>query len=323
MKILYYTYPWAMDVMGGGERQLLAYQNHLEKYGIQADKFDMWNPRLNDYQIFHCFSTMPVTVSMCDYAKKRGLKLVVSPNLWITPETRGNYPIDVIWNILELADAVIVNSNMEGDTLSDAFGMAREKFHTIYNGAETEFLVPADPNLFITTFNLKRPFILNVANIEQRKNQLEFIKALRNTHPDMDLVIAGEIREQDYAKECMREGGDNLKFVGSLPYASEMLRSAHAACSFFAMPSLLETPSIAAIEAAASGKCVLLTQEGSTREYFGDSVTYVDPNSAESLQAGIEATLTADPNKSIWAARHNYLWPTIMPKLAHFYSQLL
>lgn len=323
MKILYYTYPWAMDVMGGGERQLLAYQNHLEKYGIQADKYDMWNPNLSDYQIFHCFSTMPVTVAMCDYVKKRGLKLVVSPNLWITPETRGNYPLDIIWNILELADAVIVNSNMEGDALSGAFGMAREKFYTIYNGAEAEFLVPADPNLFKSKFNLERPFILNVANIEKRKNQLEFIKALRKTQPDMDLVIAGEIREHDYAKECMREGGDNLKLVGSLPYASEMLRSAHAGCAFFAMPSLLETPSIAAIEAAASGVRVLLTQEGSTREYFGDSVTYVDPNSAVSLCTGIEATLTANSTKSIWAARHNYMWPSIMPKLAQFYSKLL
>ncbi len=323
MKILYYTYPWAHDVMGGGERQLLAYANHLEKFGIQADKFDMWKSNLDDYDIFHCFSTMPGTIEMCDYAKNRGLKLVISPNLWITQKTKSNYPFSTIWNMFELADHVVVNSNMEGDTLSGVFGMPREKFHTIYNGAETEFLVPADPNVFKKRFNLERPFVLNVANIETRKNQLEFIKALRKTQPEMDFVIAGDIRDQEYAEKCRLAGGDNVKFVGSLPYASEILRSALSGCMFFAMPSLLETPSIAAIEAAASGTRVLLTQEGSTREYFGDSVTYVDPFSATSMCTGIETTLVAGTDHSTWAARHNYLWPSIMPQLSHFYDQIL
>lgn len=323
MNILYYTYPWAMDMPGGGERQLLAYANHLEKLGIRADKYDMWHSNLSDYQVFHCFSVMPGTIEMCDYAKRRGLKLVVSPNLWITQETKSNYPFSTIWNILELADKVVVNSDMEGNTLSNVFGMPREKFHTIYNGAEAEFLVPSDLHVFRSRFNLERPFVLNVANIELRKNQLEFIKALRREQPDMDFVVAGGIRDQEYADECRRAGGGHLKIVGSLPYASELLRSALAGCAFFAMPSLLETPSIAAIEAAAAGARVLLTQEGSTREYFGDSVTYVDPFSAESLCAGIEAALVAVPDSSTWAARHNYLWPKIMPQLAHFYEHLL
>jgi glycosyltransferase involved in cell wall biosynthesis len=114
-----------------------------------------------------------------------------------------------------------------------------------------------------------------------------------------------------------------LKIVGTLPYASEMLRSAMAGCEFFAMPSLLETPSIAAIEAAALGAKVLLTQVGSTKEYFGDSVTWVDPKSRDSLRAGISAAIVSSPEKSIWAARHRLFWPHVIPEVVRCYRSLL
>ncbi|WP_229511953.1 glycosyltransferase [Paraburkholderia terrae] len=323
MKALFYNYPWAMDVPGGGERQMLAYMHHLPRFGVQADLYDMWKPSLDEYQIFHVFSVMPGIIEMCDYAKKRGLKLVVNPNLWVTRETKDNYPFSGIWNILELADRVIVNSGMEGNTLSDVFGIAHEKFHTVLNGAEADFLVAADPNVFRKAHGIDGPFVLNVANIEPRKNQLEFIRALRDERPDLQLVIAGTARDEQYARACIEAGGDRLRIVGMLPYASEMLRSAMTGCEFFAMPSLLETPSIAAIEAAALGAKVLLTQVGSTTEYFGDSVTWVDPKSSDSLRAGIAAAMASTPDKSIWAARHRLLWPQVMPEIVRCYRSLL
>lgn len=322
MKTLFYTYPWAMDVIGGGERQLLAYAAHLPRFGVQADFYNMWKPELDQYQIFHSFSAMPGTLEMCDYAKKRGLKLVVSPNLWITQETKRNYPCEIIWNIFELADRIVVNSNMEGDTLSDVFSVARNKFHTVLNGTEADFLIPVDKCLFKEAFGIDNPFILNVANIEPRKNQLEFICALQEERPDLLFVIAGAIRDQSYADECIRVGGDSIRIVGSLPYASELLRSAMFGCEFFAMPSLLETPSIAAIEAAALGAKVLLTQVGSTKEYFGDSVTYIDPTSQTSMRHGILQAITSSPEKSIWAARNRLFWPQIIPELVGCYKSL-
>ncbi|WP_199030302.1 glycosyltransferase [Ralstonia sp. ASV6] len=322
MKALFYNYPWAMDVPGGGERQLLAYAHHLPRFGVQADLYDMWKPSLDRYQVFHAFSVMPGIIEMCDYAKKRGLKFVVNPNLWVTQETKENYPHAAIWNVLELADRIIVNSNMEADTLSDVYGFPREKFHTVYNAAEADFLVPVDPALFRAAFGIDGSYVLNVANIEPRKNQLEFLRVLREARPDVLFVIAGTIRNQSYADACMEAGGGQLRIIGNLPYASEMLRSAMAGCEFFAMPSLLETPSIAAIEAAALGARVLLTKVGSTVEYFGDSVTYVDPWSHESMRAGVAEVAVSSTEKSIWAARSRLLWPQAIPELVRCYRSL-
>lgn len=312
-----------MDVLGGGERQLLAYAQHLKQFGIQADLYDMWNTNLDDYDVFHCFSTMPGTIEMCSYAKQKGLKLVVSPNLWVTEATKDNYPFNTIWNSLEVADRIMVNSNAEAIELSRVYGMHYDKFAVIYNGAEPDFTHPVNQSMFKEKYSLDRPYVLNVANVEPRKNQLEFIKALKRQQPEMDFVIVGGIRDKEYASKCIEEGGNRVKIVGSLEYASEMMRSAYAGCSFFAMPSLLETPSIAAIEASATGARVLLTEIGSTKEYFGDSVTYVNPDSQESLQKGIADVMNAQVEDSTLVVQNNYLWPVITRQLADFYLKLL
>lgn len=318
--VIYFTYPWAMDVPGGGERQMFAYREHLARRGIDVRLFDMWEPRLADASIFHCFSAMPGVVELCGYAKRKGLRLVVSPNLWVTRETKQEYAANTIWNLFELADAIIVNSVMELNRLSDVFGIAESKFHVVYNAAEADFLLSEDRSPFVQCFGIERPFVLNVANIEPRKNQLRFLEVLRRQRPDLDLVVIGGVRDQGYFEACRRVGGDHLRVVGPLPYASPLLRSALCGCEFFAMPSTLETPSIAAIEAAAIGARVLLTDQGSTTEYFGDSVTYVSPDSEESLAAGISAAIAAETERSVWVARHHYLWPKVIPALVSIYD---
>jgi glycosyltransferase involved in cell wall biosynthesis len=327
MKVLFNTYPWAFDAPGGGERQLLAYKTHLIDHGITADLYNMWEPNLQKYRIFHSFAVMPGMIELSTYVKQKGLRLVVSPNLWISRETKEGcpyheeYPSKDIWNMLYTADLVVVNSVTEGDRLSEVFSMPREKFSVVYNGVEEEFIHQVDPDLFKTSFRLQRPYILNVANIERRKNQLRFIEAMKR-YPDFDLIIVGHVRDQAYADECMKLGGIQVKMVGPLPYNSNILRSGIAGCALFAMPSLLETPSISALEAAAADAKILITSIGSTREYFGDSVTYVDPLSVESMAEAIRNALVRTTEHSTWVVRANYMWKKCMPALVDCYRSL-
>lgn len=323
MNISYYTYPWAMDVAGGGERQMMAYRAHLRRHGIDVHLFDMWHPNFDDTSVLHSFSVMPGTVELCDYAKKRGLKLVISPNLWVTKETKKDYPFDTIWNLFELADCIVVNSNMEIQALSDIYSISESKFKVVYNAAETDYLLPEDPDLFANTYGIHEPYILNIANIEPRKNQLRFLEVLRQERPDLTFVVIGGIRDKAYAQKCHEVSGKGFICIPPLPYASPMLRSALSGCVFFAMPSLLETPSIAALEAAALGARILLTDQGTTTEYFGDSVVYVSPLSETSLVSGIHTALEVSPERSTWVARDSFLWPKVIPQLVQVYKSLL
>lgn len=321
MKILYSAYPWAFDCPGGGERQLLAYQSHLTGMGIQVDLFDQWNPKFKEYDIFHYFSVQPGSIHFCNYIKAQGLKLVISPNLWITQETKNNYPFQEIWNLFQIADRVVVNSDLEGNQMSDVFSMSREKFVTVYNGFEESYIYSYDPGLYRNKYGLYRPYILNIANLEPRKNQLAFLEAMKS-FPEMDFVVAGYIRDQEYAQACTDFADGQLKIVGPFQYNSDMLRSIITGCELFAMPSLLETPSIAALEAASSGKKILITKVGSTKEYFSNTVTYVDPHSIESMVNGISDALQKDPDFSRWLVQSRFMWSKCMPSLIKCYKEL-
>jgi glycosyltransferase involved in cell wall biosynthesis len=322
VKVLFNTYPMAFDVPGGGEMQLLAYREHLPAYGVVPTLFDLWQPAFRDHDLVHFFSVVAGSVHFCGHVKKLGLPLVVSSSLWITEETKHQYPCDEIRAQLSLADAVIVNSDLEGEQLARVFGLPRERFRTVYNGVDDAFLRPADPSLFRQQHGIPGRFLLNVANIEPRKNQLRFIEALQR-HPELTLVVIGHIRDESYARACFEAGRGRVVHIPALPPGSALLRSAMAACTAFVMPSTLETPSIAALEAAALGARLLVTEVGSTREYFLDAVTYVLPDSPQSLAAGIAACVTGAPSDALGKrVRERYRWRLVVAALARCYADV-
>ena len=151
--------------------------------------------------------------------------------------------------------------------------------------------------MFRDRFEIRGAFLLNVANAEQRKNQLRLIRAIRDSN--IRLVVAGNLRDRDYWDACRKEGADFVQHVGALEHGGELMRSAYAACDAFVLPSLLETPGLAALEAAACGARVLVTREGSAREYFGDQVTYVDPLDVDDIRNGIWCALESTPSPAL------------------------
>lgn len=322
MKILYGVYPWAFDTPGGGERQLMAYYNHLKNKNFNIELYNLWNPKIKDSDIFHFFSAMPGSLQLCDYVKKSGLKLVISPNLWITEDTKHLYPFEDVKNVLNLADRIVVNSEMEAKELSNVFGINYDIFRIVYNGIEETFFERESSDIFKNKYNIVRPYILNIANIEPRKNQLNFLRALLS-FPDVDLITIGNIRDKEYFDKCKKIAGKQFIHIESIEYASKLLKSALSGAEFFSMPSTLETPSIAALEAASSGLNVLITSEGSTKEYFKDTVTYIDPTNDVSIYNGIEILLkNKDKNFNISKEVSMYKWKNVVNNLKDIYIEL-
>ena len=322
MRVLYNTYPMAFDIPGGGEMQLMAYRKYLPNYGIDPVLFDLWNPRLDEIDMVHFFSVVGGSSHFCSYVKKIGLPLVVTSSLWVTQKTRNLYPSDEIAYQLSLADIVVTNSEMESDSISEVYEIPREKCIAVYNGIENEFIVKEDPKLFIESTGIKEPFLLCVGNIEPRKNQLSLAKAIKS-YPELKIVLIGYIRDQGYAKQVVEEAGNQLISFGPLPHGAKLLRSAMAACEAFVIPSTLETPSLAALEAAAQGAKILITEVGSTREYFKDMAVYLEPYSTDSIKDGIGQVINKD--KTDLLEQHiidNFLWSETIKKMANVYSNL-
>jgi glycosyltransferase involved in cell wall biosynthesis len=112
--------------------------------------------------------------------------------------------------------------------------------------------------------------------------------------------------------------------LDELPNDSGLLASAYAACDVFALPSLFETPGIAALEAALTGAKIVITRHGGTEEYFGPHAEYVEPTSVELIHHGILTALNKPRTPELRdRIRSTYLWPHIGRKTLDIYEQIL
>lgn len=324
MNILYATYPMAFHTPGGGEVQLMAYHKHLRACGVNVKLMDPWNPRLLEHKLVHFFSCVGGSIHFCYFVKSLGLPLVITSSLWITEATRHLYPADEIRAQLHLADRIVTNSDMESDTLSRVLDIPRDRFYAVYNGVDPLFLERPSPKLFRQAHGIDGPFVLNVGNVEPRKNQLALAQAM-HAFPQHKLVLIGHVRDQAYLQQTLQAGlPGQVVYLGPLPHESDTLRSAYQACDAFCLPSTLETPGLAALEAAAQGRPLALTEVGSTREYFGHAAAYLQPHSPESIAQAIAQALQQSPEQTAALAQlgASYTWPQVVTRLKTLYEQL-
>ncbi|WP_247596977.1 glycosyltransferase family 4 protein [Hydrogenophaga sp. PAMC20947] len=313
----------AFHTPGGGEVQLLAYRDHLPQVGVDVTLFDLWKPRFDEHDVVHFFSCVGGSVHFCDFVKRLGKPLVITSSLWITEETQHLYPMDEIRAQLSLADRVITNSEMESDTLAKVLGLDRSRFESVYNGVDAVFQDRPSPSLFRQRFDVEGQFVLNVGNIEPRKNQLRLAQAM-DALPNHTLILIGHVRDPSYFQQVMAAASPGrIRYLGPVDHHDALLRSAYRACDLFCLPSTLETPGLAALEAASQGCKLVITEEGSTREYFHNSAAYISPLDTDSIRKGLvraanepDGAFRPDP-LSIW---NQFAWQKVVEKLKKVYE---
>lgn len=323
LTILFNTYPVAFDCPGGGEVQLLKYMEELERLGVRVLRYDPWNPKpqFDAADIVHFFSVQGGSWRFPIYVKDvRRLPLVISPIIWIDrPE---KYGLDEIGFLLRMADHILPNSRAECSQLASLFNLAPTLFTPIVNGVDEIFFSPAEPALFREHFGIRSPFVLCMGNIEERKNQLRLIEALAGT--GLHLVLAGQEREAEYAAQCRALADETVHFIGMLEHGSMLQRSAYAAAEVLALPSTLETPGLAALEAGASGCRLAVTREGCTKEYFEDHATYLAPYDIADIRSAVLEALARPRSPALSALiRQRYTWRMAAEQLVEVYQAVL
>jgi glycosyltransferase involved in cell wall biosynthesis len=226
-------------------------------------------------------------------------------------------------DICSWANRVLPNSLAEGELVRKGLGVPQSKIKVIPNGVDERF-ANGDPSLFKAKYGIDK-FILNVGHIgHRRKNVLSLIRAL--AHIDHPSVIIGRIIDNEYGRACVREASSyrHILLIDGLDNSSDLLASAYAACDVFVLPSMFETPGIAALEAGLAGAKIVITPHGGTHEYFGGMATYVEPRSVDSIKNGIIKTLS-EPKAPILSERirKEFLWPRIAESTAHVYQEVL
>jgi glycosyltransferase involved in cell wall biosynthesis len=328
-KIYFYVYPSAFQNVGGGEVQLLETKNHLDKLGAPVHLFDQWTDQFQPGDLLHVFGSVKEALGLMVAAKSLGAKVVLSPIIWynwqsslrihystrdravcilrqLTKTLFPSFPSSRRKMML-LADLILAGSRMEADQIEKYFSIPRSKIKVIRYGVDEHFY-NATRNQFVERYKLE-DFVLCVGRIEPRKNQLKLIHAMKRSPRPLVLIGGAVSHHQDYYARCRREAGSNVHFLGALPPGSDLLKSAYAACSVFALPTWFETPGHAAMEAALAGAKVVVTREGSAREYFGDLVDYINPASVRDIARQIKKALKQDPSRLLSEhVRQNFTW---------------
>lgn len=340
MKITFACYESLSIIHGGPRVQILQTKRELEKLGVEVDLLDPWSmPGHTVSNPVHLFSANLGTFHLASVFRQYGIPYVVS-SIFFTRHSpallRGTIALNSvlrsfksgIWTnyeftrqICDWSRGVAPNTRDEGRLLSEGLRIPSDKITVIPNGVEERFRY-GDPSLFKKKYGVEN-FILHVGHIgPERKNVLNLIRALKQIdHPS---VIIGRITDSDYARRCIAEARDaaQIKIIPGMDNDSDMLASAYAASAVFALPSMFETPGIAALEAGLAGAKIVITPNGGTRDYFGTMAEYVEYSSPESIRNGIVTALNSA--KSDTLQRHiagEFLWSRVAEKTLTFYQR--
>jgi len=342
VKICIATYQSVNLLKGGPRTQILQTKRGLEDLGAKVSLFDSWKDfRPGEADIIHIFGSNIGTYHLAREIQKISIPMVVTP-IWYSMHSslfikaaaafdmaarkvvRGFWTdYGMLAEICGWARAVLPNTKSEAALLERGLGIKGEKIFVIPNGVEERFY-NGDPALFVNRYGI-RDFILNVGHIGPgRKNVLRLISALEKVNTPA--VIIGRIEDNAYGRACLAAAKkrSNIFVLDAIPNESPLLASAYAACDVFALPSLFETPGVAALEAALAGAKIVITKNGGTEEYFGATAEYVDPTSTELIRHGIITALNKEKTSALRDhVKEEFLWEKVAAKTMEVYGKVL
>ncbi|MDL2262543.1 glycosyltransferase [Bacteroidales bacterium OttesenSCG-928-I21] len=124
---------------------------------------------------------------------------------------------------------------------------------------------------------------------DKRKNVVNLIRAAQKYK--FPLILAGNLRnekEKAWLNELIT-GYDNISFVGKL--TDEELFDYYKRAKVFALPSINEGVGMVALEAAAYGCEIVLTELGAPKEYYKGQVHLVNPYDIDDIGTKIMSAL--------------------------------
>lgn len=356
LRIAFISRPTLFTVRGGDTIQMERTAKELRAKGVSVDILTGNTPvEYSNYDILHFFNLIrpanilghlknsrlpfvisPVYVDYSIYEKgnKAGLRgrLMTVLSKWSMEYVKviGRYflnkePIGSVeyllrghkssmQYILSKSAHILPNSFSEIQRLQKEF-LIRSPYTVVPNAI--------DPDCFSKQVEVERDdnLIVCVARIEGSKNQLNLIRALKNTGFRLILIGKAAPNHQQYLSACKAEADDTVEFLGELPH--EAIQGYYHRAHIHAMPSWFETTGLSSLEAAYCGCKVVMGSNGDEKEYFGDQAFYCNPASPESIREAIlKAAQTPHRDTLQEKIDKNFTWQKAAEKTLEAYQTL-
>ncbi|MFZ0394980.1 MAG: glycosyltransferase family 4 protein [Terracidiphilus sp.] len=206
--------------------------------------------------------------------------------------------------LISMAGILLPNSQSEMRRIENDFPAVRTKPWAVVPNAVDSGIFSLQAAKPIEEF---RDSVMCVGRIEGRKCQLELVRAMKGT--DLKLVLIGKPAPNQlrYYDQIKQEAGRNTILLGEIPHQD--LARYYASCKVHALVSWMETTGLSSLEAGVMGANLVITEEGDTRDYFGDLAHYCRPDSLASIRDAVLAAYH-EPRTSALRERilERYTW---------------
>jgi glycosyltransferase involved in cell wall biosynthesis len=254
-----------------------------------------------------------IWLGTCNYLPLRAscktVLLVLSHQFFTNPEAYGRVRRAwlrwVVTRSVRAADRVGVQCEDAKRTLRRYVDVPERSLSVVYHRPATvNRNLPADPEqddaAIVKILGRKRLYILYVSAFYPFKNHPRLIEAfarIRKDFPDLALILAGGNGEGRSAKDLRAQAtrcgiGADVFFTGHTPPSALAILYRNARIAAF--PSLEETFGLPVIEAMSFGCPVVTSNRSSMAEVAGDGALLVDPESVESIAAGMTDLLSSE-----------------------------
>lgn len=336
MKVLVQTYDTAFqNAAGGVHNRIVRTVDAVRKTGCIVDYFDKFHTVANEYDILHVFKLDISNLGLMQYAKSQGMKIVLSAVQGLD-NTRN---IDIYWalrklpimttykilfRMCELADMIIVETKKEAEFISKHYHVGDNKIVGIPNGAD---MIGTNSRVIFDRLGKDCQYVLEVARFDKNKNQINVIKALKDT--DIDVVFAGgpDFADHGYYQDCLELAKDspNIHFLGWLDSQSELLQSAYGNAKVVITPSFYETFGLSIIEGAMAGAVPVISKTLPILDYDAlQNCLTCDPNSPEDIRMKVETAMHTENTKEFRECiQREFSWDSVAQQHLDLYRGLL
>lgn len=347
MRVLMQSRVSLEKVPGGDTIQVHKTLEALRQLGVDAELSLELEPDLSGYDLVHLFNLARVQESYIQSmnARRQRKPVVLSPIYWNYSEfirngcggwravvgkllgTEGFERAKGVWRYLvdgernpatralvlkgyrrlqfstiQAAEVLLPNSHREAELIREDFGVPTDKLKTVYNGV--------DLSLFDVSENQndvgERDLVTCVARIETRKDQLTLVRALKGTGLRLLLVGNPAPNHASYMAKVKAEADGNVEFAGWLD--QPRLIDVYRRTRVHVLPSWFETPGLSSLEAAVCGCNLVVTDRGSTREYFGDLAYYCECGNPDSIREAVLRAWNEPANPELQRRVREFTW---------------
>lgn len=317
---------------GGFQIQIEQTKLALERLGVAVDWLRWWDPALKGDIVHYFGRPHPAYIQQCH---EKGLKVVMAELLTglgsrpagarkiqkiLMAAAQRVLPYDFIsrlgWESYEKADAVVALTEWEKKLMAEMFSAPLHKIHVVPNGVEQIFLEDrGNP--------VRADHLVTTVTITPRKRVVEMVRAAALARVKLR-VIGKPYHTQDpyylLFLEALQEAEPWVEYVGPIE-DRVVLAGEYRRAAGFVLLSAMESQSLSALEAAACGCPLLLTDLPWARDTFGSQASYCALERSEGTSLGFKKFMASISSAPVFQGVLG--WNEVAARLSGIYRTVI